>query len=73
MAHVDAHIGQRLDWFRLLEMYNMSFLCWPSLTRGGRLLQILSERFCTCHTEPAPGITSYGVLGLEGGRYRQYT
>ena len=67
MAHVDAHIGQRFDWFRLLEMYNMSPLCWFSLTRDSRLLQILSERFCTCQTEPAAGITSYGVLGLEGG------
>jgi len=73
MTHVDTHIGQRLDWFRLLEMYNLSLLCWFPLTRGGGLLQILSERFCTCHTEPAPGITSHSVLGLERNGYRQYT
>lgn len=68
MAHVDAHIGQSLDWFRLLEMYNTSLLGWVSLTRDSGFLQILSERFCTCQTEPAAGITSYGILGLEGVR-----
>lgn len=72
MAHIDAHVGQSHDWFRLFEMYNLSLLCWFSLTRDSRL-QVLSERFCTCQTEPATCITSYCVLGLEGDKYRQYT
>ena len=66
MAHVDAHISQPLDWFRLFEMYDTSLLCWLSFTRCSRLLQIISERSGACHTEPAPGVTGYSVLGLKG-------
>ena len=65
VAHVDTHTGQCLDWLRLFEMYNTSPLGCFSFTRGSRLLQILSECFCACRTEPASGITSHRVLSLE--------